>query len=86
MEQIQYLSGADAIDVARLTGLQLHRNPAKAGVAPDTDWRTADFLVMAGASPDEFFIDLGRLSPADSADIILSLIGMWKASHDLRGD
>lgn len=80
----QYITGTDAIDLARLTGLQLHRHPARIGAEPDTDWRTADFLVSAGHSPDDFFIDLARLSPKDYSDIILSLMGLWQAYHEMK--
>lgn len=77
-----YITGTDAIDIARLTGLQLHRHPAKLDAEPDTDWRTAEFLTQSGTSADEFFIDLARLSTQDNINIIVSLIGFWKASKD----
>lgn len=86
MEQSQYVTGSDAIDIARLTGIQLHRQPARIGAEPDTDWKTAEFLVSAGATPDDFFIDLTRLNAKESADIILSLMGMWKAVRDYTGE
>lgn len=77
-----YITGSDAIDLARLTGLQLHRQPARIGAEPDTDWKTADFLVMGGTPADDFFIDLSRLSTEDASNCVLSLIGIIKAMHD----
>lgn len=77
-----YVTGIDAIDLARLTGLQLHRQPARIGAEPDTDWKTAEFLAAGGVPVDDFFIDLSRLSPEDSATCVLSLIGIIKAMHD----
>ena len=79
-----YITGMDAIDIAKLAGLQLHKVPSRSEEEPDTFWRTAEYNITSGlAKPDDYYIDLMRLSPGDSRDIILSLIGMWKASKDL---
>lgn len=77
-----YLSGRDAIDVAKMSGVQLYRAPCSIEEAPDTAWQTAEAAIAAGADPEEFFLDLDRLAPRDSGSIILSLVGMFKAWHD----
>lgn len=82
----QYLTGADAIDLARLTGLQLHRAPARANAVADTDWSTAELLVSSGTNADDFFLDLTRLSSQEASDCIQSLVGLWKAYHTLKAE
>jgi hypothetical protein len=77
-----YLCGADAVDVARMAGVQLYRVPACIDEPPDTSWATADAAIAAGEDPGLFFIDLDRLKPEDAGTIILSLIGIFKAWHD----
>lgn len=79
-----YVSGKDAIDLARMSGVQLYRVPAAIDEPPDTSWDTADAAVAAGEDPDLFFIDLDRLCNNDAGTIILSLIGAFKAWHDFR--
>jgi len=76
LQAAEYLVGVDAIDLARIAGLQLHRGATRPGDTPDTHWSVADSLIAGGASPDEFFIDVTRLSGEDSANAILSLIGL----------
>lgn len=79
-----YITGTDAIDIAKLAGVQLHKGPARITDEADTSWSNAESQLESGlAKPDDFYIDTMRLSPSDSSDIILSLIGMWKASKDL---
>ncbi len=78
----EYVTGADAIDLARMTELDLHRGKSRIGDKPDVHWTVADYLVSTGVDPEEFFMDLGRMKPADLATIIQSLIGLWKARHD----
>ncbi len=73
------LAGSDAVDLARLTGLHLHRNPAKRGDTPDTHWLVAERAIATGTPEDEFFIDLQDMPSCDSANAILSLIGLVKA-------
>lgn len=77
-----YITGVDAIDVARLTELELHRGASRISDRPDTSWQQADALVASGTDPDEFYIDINRLSKLEAANVILSLIGAFQAWHD----
>ncbi len=78
------LTGTDAIDVARMSGVQLHRAPAHAGDTPDTSWVAAEAAIKAGdAELDDFYIDLDFLPTGDAGTIILCLIAVQKAWHDL---
>lgn len=77
-----YVSGADAIDLARMSGLQLNRVPCKVDDVPDTSWEVADKLIAEGVDPEEFFMDLDRLTVEQAGHVILCLVGMSKALHD----
>lgn len=80
-----FIVGQDAIDVAKLSGVQLHRVPSNADEPADTDWKVAEALVdIGGVTVDSFYIDLDKLPTEDAGSIILSLIAIHKALHDFR--
>ncbi len=75
-----FVTGNDALDVARMTNVQLHRAPCRNGEPPDTSWEAAELSVRLGDSVvDDYYIDLDSLSNNDAGLIILSLIGAFKA-------
>lgn len=79
-----YIVGSDALDIARMTGLQLHRTPARRGAAPDTSWTVAEGLIASDkrVSVDDFFLDTADWSALDAHDVVESLIGLYKATLD----
>lgn len=78
-----FVTGCDALDVARLTGVQLHRAPCRNGEPPDTSWEAAELSMRMGDSAvDDYYIDLDSLTATDAGTIILSLIGAFKAFYN----
>ncbi len=74
------LAGLDAIDLARISGVQLHRHPCKGGDQADTDWSTAEKAIIAGlADSSDFYVDSKTLTSIESWLIIASLITTIKA-------
>lgn len=80
-----YLSGNDAIDIARMSGIQMCRVPCKIGDPPDSSWQVAEEAIADGEDPEMFFLDLDHISSDDAGAAILALVGMFKAWHDARG-
>ncbi len=77
-----YLIGEDAVDLARITGLDLFRMPYGVNDKADTGWKVADDLIAKGeATVDDFLFDLDRLSNEHASHTILSLVGFLKAWH-----
>lgn len=70
-----YIVGTDAIDIARITGVQLHRAPCRTTDAADTSWQVADLAIQEGADPAEFFMDPSRLCNSDASTVIHGLAG-----------
>ena len=78
-----YIVGSDAIDIARMTGLQLHRTPARKGAKPDTSWDTAESLIDGKhITADDFFLDTSNWTADDAHNVTESLIGLYKATLD----
>jgi hypothetical protein len=79
-----YIIGQDAIDIAKLADVQLHKVPCSLEEAPDTSWRAAEEQVAAGEDIDLFMIDPYRLTQESAGHIIHALVGVFKAWHDFR--
>lgn len=79
-----YIVGRDALDIARMTGLQLHRTPARRGAKPDTDIAVAESLIAneKHITEDDFYLDTVDWSAADAHHVTESLIGLYKATLD----
>lgn len=79
-----YIVGRDALDIARMTGLQLHRVPTRRGEKPDTDISVADALIASGQhiTENDFFLDTADWTAKDAHDVTESLIGLYKATLD----
>ncbi len=78
-----FIAGTDAIEVAKISGVQLSRAPCRKGEDPDTNWRTAELCIAMGdAVADDFYIDLDSLPVQDAGTVILCLVGMCKAILD----
>ena len=80
-----YLTGGDAIAVAKMSDVQLHRTPCRAGEPADTSWRAAELSIRLGdATEDDYYLDLDALPVEDAGTVILCLVGMCKAVLDAR--
>lgn len=79
-----YIIGHDAIDLARMAGIQLHKVPASLEEPPDTSWQIAEAQIAAGEDPDLFMVDPYRMTNETAGDTIHALVGMFKAWHDYR--
>ena len=77
-----YLSGSDALDIARMSGIQLCRVPCKIGDPPDTSWQTAEEAIADGDDPINYFLDLDHISSDDAGKAILALTGAFRAFVD----
>lgn len=78
-----FLVGRDAIDLAKVSELQLNRSPCSATSKPDTGWEAAEDAIKAGqAEENDYYIDLDRLCNEDAGQAILSLVGLLKAWLD----
>lgn len=79
-----YIVGRDALDIARMTGLQLHRTPARRGATPDTSVTVAEHLIAneRHVKEEDFFFDTDDWSPEDTYNVVESLIGLYKATLD----
>lgn len=76
------ICGQDAIDLAKMSGVQLCRVPCKVGDPPDTSWQAAEEAIADGDDIDYFFIDLDNICSDDAGKIILALTGMFRAWDD----
>ncbi len=80
-----FITGTDAIDIAKMAGVQLCRAPCRNGEPPDTSWEAAELSMRLGDSVvDDYSIDLDSLPTEDAGNIILCLIAMYKAVFDYR--
>lgn len=76
----EFIVGQDALDIAMMTGLQLHRGETRHNSTPDTAWVTAQALIVAGgATALDFYIDPYALTNVQAGDTIHHLIGLFKA-------
>ena len=76
------ICGQDAIDLAKMSGVQLCRVPCKVGDPPDTSWQAAEEAIADGDDIDYFFLDLDNITPDDAGKIILAMTGMFRAWTD----
>lgn len=77
-----YITGRDAVDLAMLSGVLLRKAPCHAADPADTSWQAAEISLSMGEDPGLFYIDLDNLTSQEAGDLILALVGVFKAIHD----